>query len=83
MPALTENFFSLGIIKGPIGLSFGGVNLGLRLYFITIGMVGFGNGGISVGNGFCDAITKWAAGGHSDDFALVNNMIDTKYQHIC
>ena len=46
-------------------------------------MVGFGNGGISVSNGFSDAITIAAIGGHPDDFALVNNMIDTKYQHIC
>jgi len=81
--ALTENFLALGIIKRPTWLPFGGVNLGVRLYFIAIGMTGFGNGDISVGDGFCDAITKSAAGDHPDDFTLVNNIIDTKYQHIC
>ncbi len=51
-PHLTENLFTFGVIKRPIGLAPGRENFAISLYFIAIGMTGFGNGHISVSDGF-------------------------------
>jgi len=58
-----------------MGLALDGVNLRIRLYFIAIGMTGFGNRDISVGYGFGDTITIAAAGGHPASASSFSNRL--------